>query len=137
LSVGARAHWILAPTKLPTGETQPIDALFPGGRPGLLRDYNLDDVFADLVRDGDGRATVTLAGRSQKLDVVLGPKYRAAVIYSPNPTNNGLGSQNISVPAGQTPNLLTPEQAASRDFVCIEPMVGVTNALNLAHRGEY
>lgn len=137
LAVGARERWLLAPTKLPTGETAPIETIFPGGRPGLLKDYNLDDVFGDLVRDDQGRATVSLIGRSQRLDVVLGPNYRAAVIYSPNPANTGLGSQNVSVPPGQEPATLTDEQAARRDFVCIEPMAGITNALNLAHRGEY
>jgi hypothetical protein len=26
---------------------------------------------------------------------------------------------------------------AGRDFICFEPMAGITNALNLAHRGVY
>ena len=34
-----------------------------------LRDYDLDHVFGDLVRDGSGRAVMTLKGRRQRLDV--------------------------------------------------------------------
>lgn len=137
LAMGARERWLLAPTKLPTGETEPIEVMFPRGQPGLMRDYNLDDVFGDLVRDDQGRATMSLIGRSQRLDVILSDNYRAAVVYSPNPANTGMGSQNVNLSAGQTPPTLTPQQAASRDFVCIEPMAGITNAMNLAHRGEY
>ncbi len=137
LTVGARERWLLASNKLPTGETEPADLLFPGGRPALLREYNLDEVFADLIRDDQGLATVSVTGRSQRLDVIMGPNYRSVVIYSPNPANTGLGAQNISVPPGESPAVLSPEQAASRDFICIEPMASVPNALNMAHRGEY
>jgi aldose 1-epimerase len=137
LDVGARTHWPLTPQKLPTGEKRPIESIFPGGAPGLLRDYNLDDVFGDLERNADGNAVVSLIGPTQRLDIVMGPRYRAAVIYSPNPTNRGLGSQTVNVPAGQEPPTLSEQQAASRTFVAIEPMAGITNALNLAHKGVY
>jgi aldose 1-epimerase len=137
LTVGARERWLLAPNKLPTGETEPAELLFPPGRPALLKDYNLDDAFEDLVRDDQGRATVSVLGRSQRLDVTMGPGYRTVVLWSPNPANTGLGSQNISVPAGEAPPALTPQQAASRDFICIEPMASMANALNMAHRGDY
>jgi aldose 1-epimerase len=110
IAVAARTHWLLAPTKIPTGETEPIERLFPNPKAVALKDYTLDDVFGDLVRDDLGRATFTVAGRSQKLDIVLGPRYRAAVIWAPGSDSN---------------------------FICIEPMAGITDALNLAHRGIY
>ncbi len=75
----------------------------------MLRLYALDDVFSDLVRDARGRAMMSVTGKSQRLDIVFGPNYRAAVIWSPTPA----------------------------EFICIEPMAGITDALNLAQRGLY
>jgi aldose 1-epimerase len=109
LSIAARTHWRLSPAKIPTGETEPIEDLLPTPRAVALRDRTLDDVFGDLVRDGDGRATMSIAGPSQRLDIVFGPNYRAAVVWVPTP-----GA-----------------------FVCIEPMAGITDAPNLAHKGVY
>jgi len=109
LAVGARTHWLLAPNKVPTGETEPIERLFPNPAAAGLGAYNLDDVFGDLVRDSEQRATMTVSGRSQRLDVVLGPNYRAVVIWAPK----------------------------DREFICVEPMAGITDSINLAHRGVY
>ena len=36
---------------------------FPTRRPPALRDFDLDDDFSDLVRDANGRATMTLRGK--------------------------------------------------------------------------
>ncbi len=69
----------------------------------------LDDVFTNLVRDADGRAAFFVAGEREKISVVFGPKYTVAVVYAPT----------------------------GRDFICFEPMTGVTNAFNLAHRGVF
>jgi aldose 1-epimerase len=109
LSVGARTHWLLAPNKVPTGETEPIERLFDTPSATALRDRVLDDVFSDLVRDSRGRATISVAGKSQRLAVTLGPNYRAAVVWAPTPG----------------------------EFICIEPMAGVTDAINLAPKGLY
>jgi len=109
ISVGARTHWLLAANKVPTGETEPIERVFPAPAAVPLSEYNLDDVFGDLGRDGAGRATMTVAGKSQRLDVVLGAKYRAVVIWAPKTST----------------------------FICIEPMAGITDALNLAQKGLY
>jgi aldose 1-epimerase len=114
ISVGAKTQWLLAQTKVPTGETQPIEAFLPNPQSAPLKNYDLDHVFGDLVRDASGRAVMTVKGKAQQLDVVLGPNYRAMVIYAPNPA----GGQN-------------------RNFICFEPMVGITNAMNLAHKGLY
>ena len=123
ISVAAETRWVLDSRMLPTGETEPATRLLPAPDIGLA-DYNLDEVFSDLVRDADGRATMTLRGRLQRLDVVLGPRFRSVVVWAPNPSGRGRGGQ------GDSP-------AAERNFVCIEPMAGITNALNMSHRGQY
>jgi aldose 1-epimerase len=109
IAVPAKTHWLLAPSKLPTGEREAVTRMFPRPDAASLKEYNLDDVFSDLQRDAQGRSTVTVRGKSQRLDVTLGPKFRALVIYSPS----------------------------GRDFICFEPMAAITNALNLAQRGAY
>ena len=57
---------------------------------------------------------MTVKGKAQRLDVIFGPNYKAAVVWAPKP------------PAGQ-----------ERNFICFEPMVGITNAVNMAHKGTY
>jgi aldose 1-epimerase len=109
LSVGARTHWLLTSDKVPTGQTEPIGRFFPTPQAASLGEYSLDDVFTDLVRDEQGRATFAVIGTSQRLDIALGPNYRAVTIWSPK----------------------------DRPFVCIEPTAGIINALNLAARGLY
>lgn len=123
ISVGARTRWLLDSRKLPTGETEPAERLLPPPKAGL-RDYNLDEGFGDLVRDAEGRATMTVWGRAQRLDVVIGPRYRSVVVWAPNPSGKGRGGQGDSPPA-------------DRNFICFEPMAAITNALNMAHRGRY
>ena len=109
LSLDARSRWKLAPNLIPTGEAESIGQVFPDRRAILLKDLALDDVFGDLMRDKDGRASMSVRGRAQQIDVVLGPNYRAAVVYSPK----------------------------ASAFVALEPMAGITNSMNLAHKGLY
>jgi aldose 1-epimerase len=109
IAVGARTHWLLAPNKVPTGETEPIERLFPNPQAARLSEHTLDDVFGDLVRDSRGRAVVSVIGKSQRLEIVVGPNYRSVVVWSPKPA----------------------------EFICVEPMAGVTDAVNLAHQGLY
>ena len=116
ISVAARTHWRLAPNKIPTGETEAITQVFPDPAAAPLKDHDLDHVFSDLVRDASGGAVMTVKGKSQQLDVVVGPNYRAMVIYAPKPQ------------AGSAQN---------RNFICFEPMAAITNAMNLAHKGLY
>ena len=146
VSIPARTRWLLDYRKVPTGATESTDKFFPGNK-GTLKDYNLDDVFSDLIRDSQGRATVVLKGRKQQLEISQGPNYKALVIYSPNPLNTGLGSQipppNPNAPAPAA----TPAPArggggggnplATPNFICFEPMAGITNAMNLGHKGVY
>ena len=123
VTVAAQTRWLLDSRKLPTGATEPTTRLLPGPD-ASLEGYNLDDVFSDLVRDPDGRATMTVRGRAQRLDVVLGPRWRSVVVWAPNPSGKGRGGQGDSPPA-------------ERNFICIEPMAAISNALNMAHRGQY
>ena len=109
IAVGARTHWKLAANKVPTGDAEPIDRVFPNPRAAPLRDYDLDDVFGDLERDSQGRATLSVSGKSQRVTVQFGRNYRSAVVWAPK----------------------------GRPFICFEPMAGITDAINLAHRGLY
>jgi aldose 1-epimerase len=118
ISIGARTEWMLAPDKIPTGETRPIERLFAVPGAAALKDYDLDHVFGDLIRDASGRAVMSVKGRSQRIDVAFGPNYRAAVVYAPSPDAPNPNAQN-------------------RNFICFEPMASITDALNLTQRGLY
>jgi aldose 1-epimerase len=120
ISVGARTEWLLAANKVPTGETRPIEAYFANPQAAPLKDYDVDHVFGDLIRDASGQAVMSVKGRSQQLDVEVGPKYRAIVVYAPKPAPAGQGAP-----------------AQNRNFICFEPMAGITNAMNMAHKGLY
>lgn len=103
--LAARQHLTLSEVLIPTGERKPVTL----ADPLPLAGNKLDDVFSDLVRDAQGRAEFWVAGRSQKISVLYGPKYPVSVVYAP----------------------------PGRGFICFEPMTGVTNAFNLAHRGVF
>ena len=108
LSIAAKTHWLLDARTIPTGETQAISRLLPDPRNVVVKDVSLDDVFSDLERDAQGRATMSLSGKSQQVDVVLGPKFKTILVYS-----RGAGS------------------------VALEPMAGISDSMNLAQRGLY
>ena len=42
----------------------------------------IDDGFTDLARDAQGRAVVSMKGKSQKISITLGPKFRTILVYS-------------------------------------------------------
>src|SRR3954453_8144873 len=92
VSVDAKTHWIEIPQRLPTGETQPIENFFNGDRKAIqLGKYGLiDDVFTDLERDAQGRATMKLTYNGKELDAILGPKYRTVLLWS-TPLGGGGG----------------------------------------------
>jgi aldose 1-epimerase len=118
LSVAAKTHWVLDPDKLPTGQTQPITALLANPKNVVVKDVTLDDIFTDLERDDRGWATMSLMGKTQQVDVSIGPKFKTILVLSRENTGGRGG------PPG-------------RGTVAFEPMAAVTNALNLAHRGAY
>jgi aldose 1-epimerase len=105
VAVAAREHVVLNEVLIPTGERKPVSY----SSPLSLREVKLDDVFTNLVRGQDGKATFYVEGKRQKISVIYGPKYPVAVIYAP----------------------------PGREFICFEPMTGVTNAFNLAQAGKY
>ena len=84
VSLDAKTHWIEIPQRLPTGETQPIENFFGSDRTAIqLKKYALiDDVFTDLVRDANGRATMRLMYNGKELDAILGPKYKTVLAWS-------------------------------------------------------
>ena len=108
IAIGAKTHWKLEPSKLPTGETEPITRFLPDPKHVLVKDVMLDDIFTDLERDARGQATLSLIGKAQQVDVLIGPKFRTALVYTP-------------------PN----------SSVAFEPMAAITNALNLTQKGLY
>jgi aldose 1-epimerase len=149
LSIGAKTHWLLADNKIPTGETEPADKFFANRKAAALKDLDLDHVFGDLERDAQGRAVVSVKGRTQQLDVVLGPNYRSIVLYSPNPANARGGGGGRGGRGGQAPPAPAPvsgptvpltgakDTISNRGFIAVEPMVGITSSMNLAHKGLY
>ncbi len=152
LSIGAKTHWLLADNKIPTGETESADKFFGNRKAAALKDLDLDHVFGDLERDAQGRAVMSVKGKTQQLDVLLGPNFRAVVLYSPNPANargggggrGGRGAAPAATPA-PAPTAAEPslpltgvkDTIANRGFIAIEPMVGITSSMNLAHKGLY
>jgi len=153
LSIGAKTHWLLAENKIPTGETEPAEKFFPDRKAVALKDFDLDHVFGDLERDAQGRAVMSVKGKSQQLDVLLGPNYRSIVLYSPNPANargggggggrgGGRGGPPATAPPAAPPAPALPltgakDTVANRGFIAFEPMVGITDSMNLAHKGLY
>lgn len=81
----------------------------PFAKPLSMKDVRLDDVFTALERDPQGRAEFRVEGGRQSISVLFGPKYLVGVVWAP----------------------------PGREFLCFEPMTGVTNAFNLAHEGKY
>ena len=109
-TIPARLRVVTDPRLIPTGEYGPMN--LPSPLP--LAGVTLDDGFAGLVRDATGLATFSIEADGRKVEVVFGPKYEVAIVWVPVRPN------------GEVPN-----------FVCFEPMTGVTNAINLHHAGKY
>ncbi len=135
LSVPAKTHWRLDARLLPTGETESVTTVLPDPSRAALGTIALDDVFSDLERDAQGRATVTIRGRQQQFDVLIGPNYKALVLYAPLGGGRGRrGGQALA--AGQAAGT-PPAPAPPPNWVAIEPMAGITNSMNLAEKGLY
>ena len=103
--LAARQRLVLNNDLIPTGDRGPV-AL---SDPHPLEAGPLDDLFSDLIRDGDGRARFWVEGGRERITVTYGPEYHVAVVYAPK----------------------------GRDFICFEPMAAITNAFNLAHADMY
>jgi len=77
--------------------------------PTPLAGRTLDNGYTDLIRDAQGRAVFSIEGAGKKIEVTYGPKWIVAVVWEP----------------------------ANQNFICFEPMAGITNGVNLAHEGKY
>ena len=99
-----------------TGELKPLDL----PNPFPLKGQSLDTGLTDLERDADGQAHFSIEPGGKKVEVLFGPKYPVAEFFVPrlrNPANSASDS------GAQT--------------VCIEPMAGLTDAVNLYHEGKF
>jgi aldose 1-epimerase len=108
--IPARQRVVADSRLIPTGEFKPMD--IPDSF--ALKGRTLDDGFASLVRDGDGRAHFWIESGGKKVEAIFGPKYPVAVVWEPN----------------------TPD-GKPQPFICYEPMTGITDAVNLHHAGKY
>jgi aldose 1-epimerase len=108
--IPARRRVVTDARLIPTGQFKPMDL----DDPFLLENRTLDDGFADLQREADGRARFYISSSGKMVEVLFGPKWQAAVVWEPNDAK------------GQP-----------REFICFEPMAGITNAVNLNHEGKY
>lgn len=108
--IPARQRVITDYRLIPTGEYTRTDL----NDPFRLEGRSFDDGFTDLIRDEDDLAHFSLASNGKRIDVLFGPKYQAAVVFSPQMVNG-----------------------EPREFICFEPMAGITNALNLNQEGKY
>ena len=127
----------------------------------------IDDAFTDLVRDANGRATMKLMYNGKELHAILGPKYKTVLMWSTPLGGGGGGrgggagrgggqGQGAAAPAPApsgpfpvdpaqgvrvAPPAVPPAEGApaptTKGFIAFEPMVAITNALNLAHKGVY
>ncbi len=111
VSLAAERIWNLSEKLIPTGQTRPIRDLFATPEAVSLKEQFLDHVFGGLIRHTSDHAVFSVRGNQEKIEVVYGPKYQTAVVYAP--------------------------PGDDRSFICFEPMSGITNAFNLAHRGVY
>jgi aldose 1-epimerase len=65
--------------------------------------------FDDVFAGVDSNREFSVEGGGKGIHLRFGPKWRVAVVYAP----------------------------PGRDFICFEPMSGITNAFNLHHAGKY
>jgi aldose 1-epimerase len=96
--------------RIPTGEFKTVD--LPNPLP--LRGRTLDDGFIELERDANGRTLFSIEAGEKQIELLFGPRYPVAVIWEP-----------------------ASPQGRALDFICVEPMAGITNAMNLYHAGKY
>ena len=130
VSVDAKTHWIEIPQRLPTGETQPIENFFSADRQAIqLKNYALvDDVFTDLIRDANGRATMKLMYNGKELHAVLGPKYKTVLLWSTPLGGGGRGGGGRGAAGGgRAAGAPAPAPAPSGPFP-VDPAQGVRTA---------
>ena len=111
---GGRDAWTV---HIPAKEhVELTSALIPNGQRTPVASMDLplkgakqDDVYTSLVRNAEGQAEFSVTNGKQTLAFLFGPKFPVGVVYAP----------------------------PGRDFVCFEPMAGITDAFNQNHKGQY
>jgi aldose 1-epimerase len=159
LDFGAETHWLENDAHLPTGEKETADTFFGGDHHNVplsrFTDKRFDEVFSDLDRDAQGRASVVIKGDTTSIKITAGPKIKTFLLYSeilplpgaaagaPADTGRGPGRPR-PVPAtfpydGPVVPLTAPNDVprSTRGFIAIEPMVGITDSMNMAQKGQY
>jgi len=116
-------------TRIDSLSAEPITNILPDPQNVAVKDVTLDDIFTDLERDARGLATMSLKGKSQQVDVVLGPKFKTILVLSRVGGGNRGGAGR-----GAPPN---PDAPPPRGSVAFEPMAGISNSMNLAQKGLY
>jgi aldose 1-epimerase len=154
LDFGAETHWIETDAHLPTGEKETADKFFGGDHHnvplGRFTDKRFDEVFSDLDRDAQGRASVVIKGDTRSIKVTAGPKIKTFLLYSeilPPPGSapaggrggGGRGPAPTFPYDGPVVPLTAPNDVprSTRGFIAIEPMVGITDSMNMAQKGQY
>ncbi|HVW72914.1 MAG TPA: aldose 1-epimerase [Rhizomicrobium sp.] len=153
LDFGAETHWLETEAHLPTGETESADKFFGGDHHNValsrFTDKRFDEVFSDLDRDAQGRASVVIKGDTTSIKVTAGPKIKTFLLYSeilPLPGAAPAGGPNGPRPAaavfpydGPVVPLTAPNDVprSTRGFIAIEPMAGITDSMNMAQKGLY
>lgn len=117
VSLAARKVAVTDSRILATGELKALD--LPNPLP--VKGVAIDESMTDFQRDADGRAHFSIESGGKMVELLLGPKYPAVEFYIP---------RRREPAAGAAANL-------NRQSVCIEPMAGITNAINLNHEGKY
>lgn len=160
LDFGAETHWIETDAHLPTGEKETADTFFGGDHHNVplsrFADKRFDEVFSDLDRDAQGRASVVIKGDTTSIRVSAGPKIRTFLLYSEILTPPGSAAAGVGggAAAPTAPRTAPPPTVAydgpvvpltapndvprnTRGFIAIEPMVGITDSMNMAQKGQY
>lgn len=163
LDFGAETHWLETDAHLPTGEKETADQFFGGDHHNValsrFTDKRFDEVFSDLDRDAQGRASVVIKGDTTSIKVTAGPKIKTFLLYSeilplpgaapaapPGGGRGGAGGPNGPRPApapvpydGPVVPLTAPNDVprSTRGFIAIEPMAGITDSMNMAQKGLY
>jgi aldose 1-epimerase len=154
LDFGAETHWLETAAHLPTGEKETSDTFFGGDHHNVplsrFTDKRFDEVFSDLDRDAQGRASVVIKGAATSIKVTVGPKIKTFLLYSeilappgaavaggrgggPAPANPSVAYDGPVVPL-TAPNDMPRN---TRGFIAIEPMAGITDSMNMAQKGLY
>ena len=161
LDFGAETHWLETDAHLPTGEKETADQFFGGDHHNVplsrFTDKRFDEVFSDLDRDAEGRASVVIKGDRTSIKVTAGPKIKTFLLYSEilplpgaapaAPAGGGRGGAGggprpapVPVPYdGPVVPLTAPNDVprSTRGFIAIEPMAGITDSMNMAQKGQY